>query len=264
MITYYLEDRNGSTLSIGSALNPKRSPLQFTPEKQEYKKQGQFGVITRGTFKQASKNIDLKFDVIATNITDYYFQLNSIASFLYNQQNAPFYLYSIEKNVRAKVSVDGIKENFKEGLETKLGIDCTLSLTMEDALWESSEAIEGTTDLLNLGSININLGADVVDSAGVFTLTNLDPANNIQFGLQLLNGSISQNIIIAPSGFTQNSVIVLDCFNGTIKLNDQFIPNSITAGGFFPLLPGLNTITYESPANQEIRIATSYRTRKIF
>jgi len=264
MITYYLENRNGDQLAIGSNLNPRRDPLQFKPEKQEYMKQGQFGVVTRGTFKQASKNIDLKFNIIPSDVTDYYFKLNSIASFLYNQQNAPFYLYSIQRGVRAKVSISGIKENFKEGLETKLGIDCTLSLTMEDALWESAEVIPGSNDLFNGGNFDIELGSDVVDSAAIFTLTNLDAANNVQFGLQLTNGSIIQNVVISPTGFSTGSVIVFDCFNGTIKLNDQFIPNSIIAGGFFPLLPGTNNILYESPANQEMTIATSYRSRRPF
>jgi hypothetical protein len=264
MISYYIEDRNGRRLEIEARKNARREPLEFKPDKQEYKKQGQFGVITRGTFKQASKNISLKFDIVEKSVDDYYFQLNRIAAFLYNQQNAPFYLYSIEKKQRAKVSIDSMKENYANGQETRLGLDCSLTLTMEDALWESTFDSPQTFTGFNGDSFDIILREDAVDSAGIFTITNLDAANNIEFALKLTNGSVVQNIIIAPVGFEQNKSIVLDCFNGKLKLENQFIPNAIIAGGFFPLLPGTNTILYESPSNQQARIETSYRIRRIF
>jgi hypothetical protein len=135
---------------------------------------------------------------------------------------------------------------------------------MEDALWESTFDSPQSFTGFNGDSFDIILREDAVDSAGIFTITNLDAANNIEFALKLTNGSVVQNIIIAPVGFEQNKSIVLDCFNGTLKLENQFIPNAIIAGGFFPLLPGTNTILYESPSNQQARIETSYRIRRIF
>ena len=263
MITYFIENAAGDRLEIQNNQNARRKPIEFKPEKQEYKKQGQFGVITRGTFKQASKTININFDIVEESVEQYYYQLNRIAAFLYNQQNAPFYLYSVERNVRAKVSIDSLKESFVEGLETKLGLNCNLSLSMDDALWESVFDFPEIFTGFSGDSFDISLRDDSVDSAGIFSITNLDPAANIEFALKLTNGSITQNIIIAPVGFILNSVIVLDCFNGTIKLGNQFIPNSIIAGGFFPLLPGINNVLYESPGNKQARIATSYKIRRI-
>ena len=64
MISYYIQNRKGEVLHFQDK-NARREPLEFKPNKQSYAKQNQFGVITRGSFKQAEKKISLKFNLIA-------------------------------------------------------------------------------------------------------------------------------------------------------------------------------------------------------
>jgi hypothetical protein len=263
MITYYIENKRGERLELEQRQNYRRDPLEFKPEKSLYARQGQFGVISRGTFKQASKEINLKFDIVEESIEQYYYQINRIGAFLYDQRNSPFYLYSVERGSRAKISISEIKENYSEGMETKLGLNCSLKVTMEDALWESISEVPEIVTLFNGDSFDIELREDSVDSAGIFKIKNLDSSPNTEFALQLTNGSTVQNIIIAPVGFNENEIITLDCFNGTIRLGNQFIQNRVIAGGFFPLLPGINTILYECPSNQEVEIQSAYRIRRL-
>lgn len=263
MITYYIENNKGNRLEMPERQNYRRQPLSFKPEKSQYKKQGQFGVITRGTFKQASKELTLRFDVVEESVEQYYYQINRIGAFLYDQRNAPFYLYSVERKTRAKISISELKENYQAGLETKLGLDCSLTVTMDDALWETTSESPQVDTLASGESFVIDVRDDCVDSAAVFSIKNLSVSNNTEFALQLSNDDLVQNIIVSPTGFVQNSIIEIDNFNGTIKLDDQFIPNAITLGGFFPLLPGINRILYECPGANLAEISSVYRLRRL-
>lgn len=262
MISYFIQNRKGDTLSF-SGLNPRRGPLEFKPEKQSYGKQNQFGVITRGSFKQGKKTISLRFDVVAESPDQYYFELNRIGAFLYNQYNAPFYLYSVERRVRAKVSIENLKENFKESLETKLGLDCVLDLTMEDALWETNSDVTEAKTLANGDFIDVVIGEDAVDCAPIFTLTNVDSADNTEFALSVLNDDFAANMLIAANTFKPSSIFEIDCANAKLTLDSVSMGPSLIAGNYFPLLPGTNRITYECKTNQPVLLKAAYRIRRL-
>lgn len=263
MISYYIQNRKGEVIDF-EGLDSKREPLEFKPNKQSYAKQNQFGVITRGSFKQAEKKLSLKFNIIAESPDQYYYKLNSIAAFLYNQYNAPFYIYSVERRVRAKISITSLKENFLEGHEARLGLDCFLELQMEDALWESVSALPVIKELANGESIEINIGADTVESAPIFEIKNLDALVNPEFALSVVNDDFSANIIVANTGFSTDKIFKIDCADGKIFLDSIASSPSIIAGNYFPLLPGKNIITYECKTNQSIQMNASYRYRRLF
>lgn len=262
MITYFIENSIGEVLSLSSN-NVRREPLSFKPEKRMYAKQNQFGSISRGTFKQGSKEITLMFNNVSTSIEDYYYTINRIAAFLYNQLNAPFYLYSVERKKRCKVSISDLQEAFVPGNEASLGLDSRLILTMEDAFFESISDELSSVILDNGESFTIDIRDDSVESGAIFEITNLSVGDNVEFALLNENGTFRQNIIITPTGFSQNKKITLDCFEGSIKLEDQFISNSIIAGNYFPLLPGSNKITYECPEGKQVQIDYTFKVNTV-
>lgn len=263
MITYYLENRKGQQFSFDS-LNPRRSPLEFKPEKQTYGKQNQFGVITRGSFKQPEKKLSLKFDVVAESPDEFYFKLNQLAAFLYNQYNAPFYIYSVERRVRAKVSLEMIKENFKEGLETILGLDCVLELTMDDALWETSVNIDDEKILANGDTIEIDVGEDTVECAPIFQVLNIDSGINPEFALSVKNDDFGANMVLAANNFLPNSLFEVNCIDGKLNIDNISVAPAMIAGNYFNFLPGKNIVKYECKTNQSVKIKISYRLRRIF
>lgn len=264
MITYQIENRFGEFLTFDTERNVRRSPLQFTAEKQLYAKQNQFGVLSRGSGKEASKKIKLDFDIVVATPAEYYFELNRIASFLTNNFYKPFYLHSIERGVRAKISIASMKENFPEGLETKIALKNSIELDMEDALWESTEFVPVSGTLNNGDSITVELTEDTIESAPILEIVNPNVDPITEFAISMQNGDFTANFIIANNGFTTGRKFTIDCANAVISLGDTFSNPSLIAGNVFSLYAGENEITYESPNALPVNLTVKYRKRVIF
>ncbi|PJZ87938.1 phage distal tail protein [Leptospira levettii] len=265
MITYQIENRFGDFLTFDPDRNVKRNPLQFTAEKQLYSKQNQFGVLSRGSGKESSKKIKLDFDIVVNTAAEYYFELNRIASFLTNNFYKPFYLHSIERGVRAKISIASMKENFPEGLETKISLKNSIELDMEDALWEAVDyEIQEKYGLNSGSSISVELTQDTIESAPIIEIVNPNVDPITEFAISIKNGDFTANFIIANNGFTEGRKFTIDCANAIIQLGDTFSNPSLIAGNVFSLYAGTNEITYESPNALPVNLTVKYRKRVIF
>lgn len=264
MISYFIENRFGERLTFSETNNPRRDPISFTPDKQLFGKQNQFGVISRGSFKEASKKLVIKFDIAVESPEQYYYELNRIAAFLYNPFFRPFYVYSIERAVRAKVSIGKLIENFNPGLETKIAIGNSLELDMEDALWESGTSTPISKILANGQTLEVFLRDDFVETAPLISIMNPNAAIIPEFAISMENRDFAANFVIANNDFAQNKTITVDCASGNVKLGDSFINPSLIAGNVFSLFSGKNIIRYEAPLGLAVKLSCEYRSRVIF
>lgn len=174
----------------------------------------------------------------------------------FRKEFAPHYLIEqVTPGRRTRVTLQELPPMWDKGLEQRF-IKATITLIMEDAVWEDEDATDDSWNGVSNGGQNtIDITNTFEDVYPVFTITALDDLPEFT----LLNTSIGAGITMAHPGFTAGKTMIIDCSEeGSVSVDGVDITASISEGGYLLLRPGENILEYQSSYGQA-NIQTSYR-----
>jgi hypothetical protein len=202
-----------------------------------------------------ARTITLDFSSGFKTDADFRAWANGLIRF-FRQEFGPHYL--IEPGPtgrRTRVTLQELPPMWDKGLEQRV-VKSTVTLIMEDAVWEDENAIDDPWNGVSNGAQNtIDITDTFDDVYPVFTITALDDLAEFT----LLNTSIGAGITVAHPGFVAGKEMIIDCSDeGSITVDNVDITASISEGGYLLLKPGANILEYQSSYGQA-NIQTSYR-----
>lgn len=237
-------------------LDPLRRRIGAQP------KYGQDGVYITGDGKVSERKMKLSNVITATNDTDYITQINALQGIFYDDFG-PFYLVDTDRGVRALIELESIAEVWSHGTERRVTrID--MGVIMVDSYFENFNV--STSTYLNVATTNTFLitNSGLVDAFPIIKVTAKATINEFT----LINQRTQDQITIGTTAFVTNTVITIDCIDGTAKLDDGItitdISYAIADGtGFIYFDLGDNTIEYQSLYGN-VDITVEYRPRYAF
>lgn len=224
--------------------------------------------IGDGTIKSRMGNVGLTF--ISRTDLEYRQQANRIANF-FKPEQAPFYIYDLDNQVRQKISYMGIESGYEHGQEMRF-VKHSIKYTAIDPFFEHTSQTVVFDTLANNGILSIDLSDTNTASPNynievyeAYPEINIDgnvAGTNSNFALTNLATGASFNI--ADSNFIAGQTIRVSAVTGLIS--KEIILNSriLKGGRPFKLVKGVNQILYQSAANIPAKIQFAYSPRYLY
>lgn len=268
---YEIVNKHGETLD----LTHKRYMPELAASNRSFNKvdrltQGGYDLLGDG--RVVDRKINLRFSYVGSGDTtqeqvdDVYLQLNTLSSF-FRKQDAPFYLYNLERNVRARVYGD-FSPKHQEGNEYLILTEGRFQLDMLDNAWEDSTATATATATLDSGDIvDLTLPAYSEDVFPVITLT-AKADSETQFSIETGRNDSSgftplRAILIIEPLFTTGREIEINAEDGRVYFEGNDKTSSIVGYGVPPHLDRRNeSIRYTAHGGTgTVDFSVSYRKR---
>ena len=222
---------------------------------------GVSGSFETGDLTIESDSIPVNMYFIAKNDIEFRRCYNHVANF-FKPQNRPFYIVDTDNAIRAKIRLEELSPKYKgEGNEHRAA-DATLTFSLLDALWETTELVSQTNSIVapdytfTIDTKDRN-SIPIYDCLPIFTVT----STGFNPNLTLTNLTNSISINLSDANFTTDSVLKIDSNTGLIMLGNN-LKSSIKTGGYFlKLEDGVNQIRVQ--CLNDVSIKTEYRRRFI-
>ena len=245
----------------------KNFKISISPYKRRVgiqKRYGKDGGVVTGDQKVDPRDIDLNFNTVSQNDTNYIDKLNQIAGF-FRAENAPFYLIDLDNNRRTETVQEILSDRkSREGTELRVGQN-KLDLKMLDAHWEDLEEIRiSITGGLSSGQVLLVNNDSFVECYPIIKIRPLAANSDVT----IRNKTTGDGLVLGSNNFVPGNEFIIDNQNGTIFLSDGIsqVENSVAmsdGSGFIYLAPGQNDILYESIFG-DIEIDIIFRRRFAF
>ena len=244
---FVLENKDAAQFEIDDRFKPKISPYRRRSKVSD-RFSGDGGVIL-GDQHIDARTIDFKFHIVVENHgendKEYFDQWNDLIGFL-APENEPFYLVDTDNDRRAKIALDEADDDMAEGLEFIIGEANKLSLHMLDGMWEDYAATTVSATLLS----GQNVSVDNQGKFNAFAIIRLTPISpNAEFVVR--NTTTGAQFTVTANTFFPGTLFEINAVTGDVTLDDGLTVTDQSfaladGSGLIQLLPGSNTITYES------------------
>jgi len=207
--------------------------------------------------------------------------LNTIESF-FRPDKRPYYLTDVARAHRAEIVLRENKIAHDNGLRDRVALNCSMTLEMVDALWESLDefGFPGGPGSQTGGATTGGTGTGTAAGVGIllqdeneFTITNTGlfdafplfyvVAQNNVVSFTLRNLTADGAMTFDHNSFLSGALVILDSVAGTITIDGVDRSAGLSAGGLLRLLPGANTFRYESDGG-DVRFEAVWRTRHAY
>lgn len=256
-----LDFNDPNIFQVGKTYYPKIGLWKVKFNSNKIDKFGVSGSFETGDLTIESDSIPVNMYFIAKNDIEFRRCYNHVANF-FKPQNRPFYIVDTDNAIRAKIRLEELSPKYKgEGNEHRAA-DATLTFSLLDALWETTELVSQTNSIVapdytfTIDTKDRN-SIPIYDCLPIFTVT----STGFNPNLTLTNLTNSISINLSDANFTTDSVLKIDSNTGLIMLGNN-LKSSIKTGGYFlKLEDGVNQIRVQ--CLNDVSIKTEYRRRFI-
>jgi hypothetical protein len=222
---------------------------------------GQPGQEPQGDGKESARSIVFTYSVDSETDSGFILDAETLYASVRGDLG-PFYIVDSANGRRLKVTPTDLDLTPKAGTELRYA-SARLGFQAVDTFWEASTATEvdsGTAALDNQETLECT-NAGVITIYPIITVTP-DESNQT---FAIFNDTTEDVFTFSSASFVPGSVLEIDCQNGTVYLTNVTtvteVSNGIADGtGFLHLVPGLNSLRYES-AYGAVTMTVSFRRR---
>lgn len=219
----------------------------------------------------------LKYNLSAEDQEDYFDSMNQIEAF-FRPDKRPYILTDTSRGIRAEFILPKHKVSHPVGNRGKSS-ENTLSIQLKDSLWESVDEFAhpggagSQTGGATTGGTGTGVGAGVgvlmqdgdeisVNNPGRFDCFPefyIIPQDNV-VSFTLRNTTADGAFTFDSNALVSGVLLRISAVTGIIQINGVDRSSGLTAGGIWRLIPGSNTVRYESVGG-DIRIELVWRLR---
>lgn len=212
-----------------------------------------------------SRTITFMFPLLSQSDSAYRTAINALAG-IFSPRNKPWYLYDATNNIRTEIELQSIDPKVGKPGNQRRYSTVRCSFYMPRGMWEDSIETADNQSPTDGWTDQDTWTIDIDSAFPAFPIVEVTPMVVVSSALDnftIYNDTQDAAFEISDSSLTEGLTITIDTRDGTITLSGVSRVQSLTSGGMIKLLPGTNTLRFES-ARGAAQVNVRYRERYAF